>query len=192
MNTNVYGGTSGTPAEQAYYKEFTALYPGIADWHIELQNEAIRTRCVRTPSGREYAFPYAERTPWGGSTFATQIKNFPVQGFATADIVPIANILLRHLLLVRNLRSLHVNTVHDNCIVDVYPGERELAAKTLTQAMMHAQVFAEKYYGFEFGIPLDIELKIGPNNLDMEHLSHEIYLSEPLEISPEMLIYSVS
>ena len=32
---------------------------------------------------REYAFPYAERMPWGGSSYGTQIKNYPVQGLAT-------------------------------------------------------------------------------------------------------------
>ena len=36
--------------------------------------------------------------PWGGSSFSTQIKNYPVQGFATADIVPLACIGIQELL----------------------------------------------------------------------------------------------
>ena len=46
----------------------------------------------------KYSFPYAERTPWGGSTYGTQIKNYPVQGFATTDIVPLACINIYNLM----------------------------------------------------------------------------------------------
>ncbi len=53
---------------------------------------------VKLPTGREYSFPYAERMPWGGSSYATQIKNYPVQGFATADIVPLACIKIYELM----------------------------------------------------------------------------------------------
>ena len=35
-------------------------------------------------------FLMQKELPWGGSTYGTQIKNYPVQGFATADIVPLA------------------------------------------------------------------------------------------------------
>ena len=45
---------------------------------------------ITLPTGRQYGFPSVERMPWGGTSFSTQIKNYPVQGFATGDIVPLA------------------------------------------------------------------------------------------------------
>ena len=41
------------------------------------------------PSGREYRFPYVRRTA-RGITHGTSVKNYPVQGFATADLLPSA------------------------------------------------------------------------------------------------------
>ena len=63
---------------------------------------------------------------WGGSTYGTQIKNYPVQGFATADIVPLACINIYNLMKEKKVKSLLINTVHDSIIADVYPGEEKV------------------------------------------------------------------
>lgn len=162
----LYGGTSGTPAEQAYYKAFlTERYPRTGEWHKELMNEAVATKLVVLPTGREYAFA-AERTYWGGCTFATQIKNYPVQGFATADIVPLANILFYRLLTQNNLCSLLINTVHDSIVVDVYPGEEQRVCQLLMEAMLGVVEELRKRYNIVLSIPLAVEVKIGSNWLD--------------------------
>lgn len=166
----LYGGTSGTPAEQAYYRTFlTERYPRVGEWHVELQEEAIRYKRVRLPTGREYYFA-AERMPWGGASFATQIKNYPVQGFATADIVPIANIRLRRLFLENHVSSLHINTVHDSIVVDVFPGEELLVRDLVLKAMLGAIDDLKSRYGVVLSIPLEVEVKIGPNWLDMKKM----------------------
>ena len=59
----------------------------------------------------------------GGSSYSTQIKNYPVQGFATADIVPIACINAYKMMKYSNVKSLLINTVHDSIVVDVHPDE---------------------------------------------------------------------
>ena len=51
----------------------------------------------------------------------TQIKNYPVQGFATGDIVPLALLHIDHLL--QGKKSCIVNTVHDSIVIDVHPDE---------------------------------------------------------------------
>ena len=50
-----------------------------------LEKEAVTTKLVKLPSGREYSFPDARWTEWGSATNRTAICNYPVQGFATAD-----------------------------------------------------------------------------------------------------------
>ncbi len=117
----LYGGMSGTENEKKYYTAFLKKYPDIKKWHEKLQDEAIRRKVITLPTGRQYAFPKAERMPWGGSSFSTQIKNYPVQGFATADIVPLACINIQKLLEENNTKSLLVNTLTDSIWVIDFP-----------------------------------------------------------------------
>ena len=74
--------------KRRYYKAFLDKYKDISKWHTELENKAIKTKMVTLPTGRQYCFPYIRRMSWGSSNYPTQVKNYPVQGFATADIVP--------------------------------------------------------------------------------------------------------
>ena len=164
----LYGGMSGTEDEKRYYKAFLDKYKDIAKWHEELQSTAIQYKKIKTPSGREYAFPYAQRMAWGGSSYSTQIKNYPVQGFATADIVPIACINVYKLMREHKVKSLMINTVHDSIVVDVHPDEHEQMITLLNQGTANVVPSLHKYYDIDFNIPLDTETKSGSNWLNME------------------------
>ena len=167
----LYGGVTGTENEKKYYSTFLKKYKQIAEWHDKLQSEAIKYKCVRLPTGREYSFPYAERMPWGGSSYGTQIKNYPVQGFATADIVPLACIKIHNLMKEHKVKSLLINTVHDSIIADVYPGEEDVMGNIFRQGTSSVVPAMKEYYGINFNVPLDSELKIGYNWLDMEEVA---------------------
>ena len=166
----LYGGVTGTEDEKRYYTKFLEKYKDIKKWHENLQSEAIRYKRVKLPTGREYAFPYAERTPWGGSTYGTQIKNYPVQGFATADIVPLACINIHKLMQEQGVKSLLVNTVHDSIVADVYPGEEDVMSKIFKQGTSNVIPSLKEYYKINFNVPLDTETKIGINWLQMEDI----------------------
>ena len=166
----LYGGVTGTEDEKRYYTKFLEKYKDIKKWHENLQSEAIRYKRVKLPTGREYAFPYAERTPWGGSTYGTQIKNYPVQGFATADIVPLACINIYKLMREKDVKSLLVNTVHDSIVADVYPGEEDVMSEIFKQGTSDVIPSLKKYYNINFNVPLDTESKIGINWLQMEDI----------------------
>lgn len=136
-------------------------------WHVELQNTAIATKMITLPTGRQYWFPKCKRNQWGNATGATQIKNYPVQGFATADVVPSAVILLHRLMKENNCKSLLINTVHDSIVVDIFPGEEELINELYHKAMLDLLVVDLKdRYGIDIILPLEIEIKRGPNWLD--------------------------
>jgi DNA polymerase I-like protein with 3'-5' exonuclease and polymerase domains len=167
----LYGGVTGTEDEKKYYSAFLKKYKQIAEWHEKLQNEAIKFKRVKLPTGREYSFPYAERMPWGGSSYGTQIKNYPVQGFATADIVPLACIQIHKLMKEQKVKSLLINTVHDSIVADVYPGEEDVMSNIFKQGTSSVVPSMKEYYGINFNVPLDSELKIGYNWLDMEEVA---------------------
>lgn len=164
----LYGGMGmdEPPHVQAYFRAFaTELYPGVGIWHRELVDEACRTTRIRIPTGREYEFPGVRRTPYG-CTFRTQIVNYPVQGYATADIVPLSVIRLARAMKARKLRSVLVNTVHDSNVVDCYPGEERAVCECLTWAMLGVVDELRERYGINLLMPLNIEIKRGPNWLD--------------------------
>ena len=120
----LYGATGfgRSSAQATYYKHFTEKYKGINLWHTRLAQEALNTRKIKTPSGREFAFNNVQRYGSGKISHFTQIKNYPVQSFATADIVPVILLEIENKL--RDLQSCIVNTVHDSIVIDVHPDEK--------------------------------------------------------------------
>lgn len=166
----LYGGSTGSENEQRYYAFFMDKHSGIAKWHEFLQNEAIRDKRIKLPTGREYAFPLARRLFHGGSTFATQIKNYPVQGFATGDIVPLASVIVVEEMVARKLRSVVINEVHDNLLVDTYPGEEDTIIRLLKERMEGVSDILMSEWNYDIWVPLTVEIKIGYNNLDMQEI----------------------
>ena len=166
----LYGGILGTPKQMQYYRAFKNKYSGITRWHRKLQDEAFMSNKIKLPSGRQYFFPNVERLRSGSVTNSTAIKNYPVQGFATADLLPIALINLKKLLTKRNLKTIICNTVHDSIVLDVYPDEEQQAITTLKEAMMSLSDECEKRYGFKYTMPIGIELKLGNDWLNMKEV----------------------
>ena len=169
----LYGasGFGRTPAEAGYYEQFTKKYSGIGKWHKELAREALATGKIKTPSGREFSFPDVTRRANGTVTFFTQIKNFPVQSFATADIVPISLIYIDKLLGINQMQSCIVNTVHDSLVIDVHPKEKDKVLRIIHAANDRLLAIVNKKWKLDFNVPLLLEAKIGPNWLDTKDVS---------------------
>jgi len=173
----LYGGMSGTEAEVTYYQWFVRHYEGVGKWQEKLCDDAVKTKIVRLPSGREYKFPKARRNGYGGVTGRTKIVNYPVQGFATGDLVPLAVLRIWHGLRLSGLQSVLCNTVHDSIVIDCYPGEEKAVARIVRAAMLGLPEEVLNRYGYSMRMPLDIEIKIGPNWMDSQVFPPEIYLA---------------
>ena len=167
----LYGATGfgRTPAEAAYYEHFTKKYKGVREWHTRLAEEAMTKKKITTPSGREFSFPEVYRKSSGTISHFTQIKNYPVQSFATADIVPIAMLHIDKLL--GNMKSCIVNTVHDSIVIDVHPEEEGNVIKVIDDTNKELPYLITQRWGVEFNVPLLLEAKIGPNWLDTKDIT---------------------
>jgi DNA polymerase-1 len=167
----LYGATGfgRTPAEAEYYTHFNEKYTGIAAWHSRLAKEAIETQKIRTPSGREFAFPNVSRKANGRITNFTQIKNYPVQSFATADIVPLALLYIEKLL--DGMQSCVVNSVHDSIVIDVHPNEEQQVIALINKTNDELPNLITLRWGIVFNVPLLLESKIGENWLDTKDVS---------------------
>ena len=160
-------GASGygrTKAEATYYTHFNDKYKGIAKWHRKLGDEALRFLKITNVSGRQYAFPDVTRRHSGVPTHFTMIKNYPVQGFATGDVVPVVlNEMHKRL---RQKKSCLVNTVHDSTVVDVHPDEKNDVLGMVNDLNNDLNNIIESTYGIELNVPMLLEAKIGRNWLD--------------------------
>jgi DNA polymerase I-like protein with 3'-5' exonuclease and polymerase domains len=167
----LYGATGfgRSKAEAAYYEHFTDKYRGVAAWHTRLAKEAVTTQKITTPSGREFAFPDVVRKATGRVSHFTQIKNYPVQSFATADIVPIALLHIDELL--KGLQSCIVNTVHDSIVIDVHPDEEAKVISIIDATNEALPKLIAARWGVNFNVPLLLEAKIGPNWLDTKDIA---------------------
>ena len=167
----LYGATGygRSKAEAAYYEHFTAKYKGVAAWHSRLAKEAVNTQKITTPSGREFAFPDVVRKSTGRVSHFTQIKNYPVQSFATADIVPIALLHIDDLL--NGMQSCIVNSVHDSIVIDVHPDEEAQVINVIDATNKALPELITLRWGVDFNVPLLLEAKIGPNWLDTKDVT---------------------
>jgi DNA polymerase-1 len=168
----LYGGTGAIepPHVRKYYEEFFNVYQGVGRWHRRLMDGVLQHGIVRIPSGREYYWPDAKRLRNGKITNATQVVNYPVQGFATGDIVPLACVRALREFRRRGLKSLLILTVHDSIVVDVYPGELDEVVKALIVAMdVHEE--AKERWDFELTLPLDIEIEAGPSWMELDEIN---------------------
>tara|TARA_X000001382_G_scaffold83393_1_gene58987 strand:- start:3444 stop:5459 length:2016 start_codon:yes stop_codon:yes gene_type:complete len=167
----LYGATGfgRTKAEAEYYSHFTEKYQGIKSWHSRLAKEAVNTGKIKTPSGREFSFPDVRRKRNGSVSHFTQIKNYPVQSFATADIVPLILIKIDELL--KPMQSCVVNSVHDSIVIDVHPNEEKQVLYIITLVNSQMNGLIENHFGITFNVPLLLEAKIGDNWLDTKDVS---------------------
>jgi DNA polymerase-1 len=167
----LYGATGfgRTTSEAKYYEQFTKKYKEIALWHTRLAKEALNTQKIKIPSGREFSFPDVKRRTNGGVSHFTQIKNYPVQSFATADIVPLVLLAIDDQL--QNFKSCIVNTVHDSIVIDVHPSEERNVIDIINNTNENMKAIIDTKYGIDFNVPLLLEAKIGDNWLDTKDVS---------------------
>lgn len=168
----VYGGAAnGQPENIAKYIRYFDDRYKLPEWHSQMCTEIIKNGGLyRTPSGREFDYGEVKRHPNGGFSRRTQIANYPVQSFATADIVPVVCIRAWRLFKEHNLKSRIVLEAHDDTPVDVYPGEEEIAIVLMKQAWKELPAELIRRYNYTLKMPIEVDIKIGPNWLDMKEV----------------------
>lgn len=166
----LYGATGygRTPAEARYYEHFTEKYRGIAKWHRELATEVLTHKKITTPSGRQFSFPDAKRRKNGTVTNFTAIKNYPVQSFATADIVP--TVLLEIEKRMSHMQSCVVNSVHDSIVIDIHPDEEQQVISLIRDINDELKSIIDNKFKINFNVPLLLEAKIGVNWLEQQEV----------------------
>ena len=169
----LYGGSGGTPEQQEYFRAFKETYSGVASTQRKWVLECLDRKQFTTEYGLTFFFPTCKLIQSGYITFTTNIYNYPVQGFATAEIIPIALVCAWHRM--ANWSSFLVNTVHDSVIAELHPSDvgawHELAKQcfiTDTYDILH------KLYGIALTVPLGAGVMVGSHWADAEAKASEV------------------
>lgn len=160
----LYGGSSGTKAEQTYYQAFRDKYARIADAQQRWIDEVLKTKQLTTVTGFRFYWPDTELQRSGYVTNTTSICNYPVQSFATADIIPIAVTYQWHRMKAQKLKSFLVNTIHDSSIAEIAPDEvavnEEIAVQAYTTDVYN---YLDTVFGIDFNVQLGVGIKVARN-----------------------------
>ena len=121
-----------------------------------------------SPTGRMYKIPMEEHKKYPGTMIykATCIKNYPVQGTATADIMPIAMNLMWDRMNKRP--ELYASTnwmgqVHDSILFDTMPHEVKRVAHLGITVFEDLPRVLSKMFNINFNLPLTGEAEWGPD-----------------------------
>lgn len=158
----LYGGGSGSDAVVAYCEFFKEKYKDIADTQYSWALGAIGSKMHRTPYGMTFYWPGTKMNRGGYITNTTQIYNYPVQGFATGEIIPIALVHFWHRSAGLPIRIF--TTIHDSigAIVrkDTVQQCKELLKQSLTDDVYR---YLREIYDYEFVTPLGVGVKSSRN-----------------------------
>lgn len=158
----LYGGRSGEPAEVRYYEFFRAKYKGITARQQEWINTVLESGKLRTEWGLTYYWPDTKMERSGYVKNSTSICNYPVQAFATAEIIPIALVYFWYYIKAAGLQMFIVNTVHDSIVVETPPEEVE-TFHSLARVCLIDEVYdyLQEVYGVKMTVPLGVGVVSG-------------------------------
>ena len=194
----VYGGGVTTLMAQSgcdratakkFIDTFYARYKGVKQYHEDIVKQAERLAVVeydegksgpqytyyhKSPTGRHYIFKkYPNEYRKGEMTFSpTELKNWPIQGFATGDVVPMmVGILLRELETAGISReALLVMTVHDSVVLDTTEEVCYKAASIAKKTLENAPMYLKMYFDIDFPCQLKVGVEAGDNWQDKQEI----------------------
>ena len=191
----VYGGGATTLMAQSgcdratakkFISTFYNRYTGVKKYHEEIVAMAEKGAVVsydpeksgpqytyfhNSPTGRHYIFNKYPNEYKGGLSFSpTELKNWPIQGFATGDVVPMmVGILLRKLEEANLTPSVKlVMTVHDSVVLDVPIDLLEKCAILAKETLEDAPKYMKSIFNIDFPCQLGVGVDAGLNWQDKE------------------------
>ena len=157
----LYGGKSGTNLEKAYYAEFEKKYSGITKTQDRWIKTVLETKKLKTLTGLTFHWPDTRMSRSGYINNSQSICNYPIQMFATADIVPIGLVNLHHKLLTLGLKSYIVNTIHDSVIIHAHPDELDTLKEICQESLVDKVIeYLDEIYNIQLDMPLGVDIEI--------------------------------
>ena len=172
-----------------YYRR----YPDVKAWQNEMENQVqkasypivaksprgypIRESKLQSKTGRVYTFTegdapeFMQRRGKHTSFKPTEMKNYPIQGTATGDIVPMMLGKVYRWLIASEFHedALLINTVHDSIMLDI---RREVCYDVGVMVKRIMETAPQEYedrFGERFELPLKVDVTYGPSWAEQPH-----------------------
>lgn len=160
----LYGGSSGTDTQRAYFESFRKRYPAICAMQKGWTETVLRDKQLRLASGLILYWPDCKLSKDGKYIrYTTNIYDYPVQSIATAEMCTTATVYLWHLMRVAGMESFLINIVHDSAVGEIHPNEREQWSDYLAYCMNVLIVwYLKAVYDYEWVTPLASEVSMKP------------------------------
>lgn len=155
----MYGGNGQHKAEQQYCKFFRQKYKHMEDMQRGWTLEVLDKGYMIAPYGMRFYWPGTRMSARGYVDNTTSIYNYSIQGFATAEIIPIA--LVHFWQATRGLPVSIFLTIHDSIVsrvnVDAVEEVKQISKWSFTTAVYD---FLRDVYKYEFTVPLAAGIKV--------------------------------
>ncbi len=140
---------------------FYNKYWGLKHWQDKNIQFVFKHGYLQLPTGRLFVFNKTKREQGVMVYNEREIKNYPVQGLAGGDILPLLAVLLRRGLKKYKLKSKYILTVHDSIVFEYLDKELKMLIK-LCEATMEGLVSnIQNYFGVDWNVDLAAEIEIG-------------------------------
>lgn len=185
---------------QQFIVSFMDKYSQVKEFHDYVSNVVARSRIGVEPSRKIQIYAPSLPTkryysctmrqsdygtkPW--SLSPTELKNYPVQGFATGDMVPlILNMILDNLDTIhhasfssigsdwRNDKCNFVNTIHDSGMFDCHEDYLASLLWAFEATFNNLKYFFKELFDYELKLNYNYSIKLGPNWKDTVELSRK-------------------
>jgi len=155
-------GNSGSKAEVRYYQEFKNRYAAITALQDKWIGDVMRTGQLTLPSGL-ICYWQLKMTHTGYVEGSNEVRNLPIQSFATADIIPVSLVFTfwrsRYTVAARL-----VNTVHDSVVAEVAEEDvaryKDIIVKSFLQ---DTPQYLKDVYRHSMFVPLGVGITVGPH-----------------------------
>lgn len=158
----LYGGSRGTDVQMKYYAAFKEKYHVMHSVQESWCEMVGNDKMLETQWGMRYYWPNARVSPDGYLNVTTRVFNYPIQAFATAEIVPTGLVMFWHR--IRDAEMFLINTVHDSVECELPENEIELFAEVAVQALgQDVKQYIKEVYTIDITMPLGIGIVVGRN-----------------------------
>ena len=169
---------------------FYTRYPQVAAWHIDFAAEVekkaiylkdadgmmekVRTYVLQTETGRKFVFKeYHSDASWSSRMYnfsPTEFKNYPIQGLATGDIVPMMlGVIFRKLIGRDDVKM--VNTIHDSLMFDVKQESVVDFIMEMTDVLKETHLYFQDTFKKPLALKLNAGASYGINWFNMEEVT---------------------
>jgi DNA polymerase-1 len=158
----MYGGQSGTKREKEYYEAFKRKYNVMYSTQMGWVHHVLKHKKLRVASGLIFYWPNTTMSASGYITDTSSIFNYPVQSFATAEIIPVSVVYTFWEVRDRGLDVRLVNTIHDSVVAEVAEKDLDKYREVVVECFLdRTYEYLEAVYGFKMTVPLGVDFRAG-------------------------------